>query len=81
MNRMKHAFFVSAIIAAAALPALAQRGGPPASPHDLTGTRIGGKLVTIYYGRPYHQGSPVRGDAQNLGRLGALGQGLAAGRE
>ncbi|HEY4330268.1 MAG TPA: DUF2911 domain-containing protein, partial [Phycisphaerae bacterium] len=57
-------------ILAFALPAAAQRGGAPAtstltqpraSPHDAVNTRVGGTLVTIYYGRPYMKGRVVWG--------------------
>ncbi len=53
MNRLKHAFIVTALLAATALPSLGQMGrGPRLSPHEDVFMRLSGKLVTIYYGRP-----------------------------
>ena len=62
MNILKHALIVTALITATALPSMGQmggmggmmpaRGGGRQSPHDAINTRVGGRLVTIYYGRP-----------------------------
>src|ERR1039458_6276309 len=48
MNKMKHAFVVTALSAATVLPAL---GG--VSPHETVSATIGGNAVKITYGRPF----------------------------
>jgi hypothetical protein len=74
MNILKHAIIVSALIAATALPGMAQQGSAMPSPHDTTSTRVSGKLVTIYYGRPLAKGRVIWGELvpwDKAWRLGA----------
>ena len=51
MNILKHALIVTALSAAAVLPALG--GGAPVSPHETISATIGGNTVKITYGRPF----------------------------
>ena len=89
MNILKHALIVTALMAATALPSTAQMtqpsgmggmggmaasGGGRASPHDAINTRVGGKLVTIYYGRPLSRDRKIWGTLvpwEKAWRLGA----------
>ncbi len=60
MSKLKHAFIVAALITAAALPSPGQTT-PRVSPHDASYARLGGKLVTVYYGRPYVKNRKIWG--------------------
>ena len=87
MNTLKHALIVTALLTATALPSMGQmggmggmggmmaaRGGPRQSPHDAINTRVGGKLVTIYYGRPLSRDRVIWGTVvpwDKAWRLGA----------
>ena len=62
MNKLKYGFIVSVILAAMALPSMAQQRGGRASPHDVVNGRVGGKMVAIYYGRPSAKGRTIWGD-------------------
>ena len=51
MKTLKHALMVTALSAAAVLPAFG--GGAPASPHETISATIGGNTIKITYGRPF----------------------------
>jgi hypothetical protein len=51
MNTLKHALIVTALSAAAVLPAWG--GGGAVSPHETISATIGGNTVKITYGRPF----------------------------
>lgn len=61
MNRLKYAFIAAALIASTALTSMAQMTPPRASPHDASYTRVGGKLVAVYFGRPYTKNRKIWG--------------------
>lgn len=63
MTNMKLALMVSALITATAFPSMGQMAarGQRASPHETINTRVGGKLVTITYGRPYSKDRKIWG--------------------
>jgi hypothetical protein len=75
----KIGFLASALAVFIASSASAQQGAPQQgsqmpSPHDTTSTRVSGKLVTVYYGRPLAKGRTVWGELvpwEKAWRLGA----------
>jgi hypothetical protein len=63
MNNTKLALIFTALITATAFSSMGQMAahGQRASPHDTINTRIGGKLVTITYGRPLSKDRKIWG--------------------
>jgi hypothetical protein len=75
MTKSKFALVLSAVTMVAGLTAQAQQqGSQMPSPHDTTSTRVGGKLVAVYYGRPFAKGRVIWGGLvpwEQAWRLGA----------
>jgi Protein of unknown function (DUF2911) len=76
MNRFRYmlaAFVMLAAIAVLVEPSAAQQKKGPASPHDKVNTRIGGKLITVYYGRPNAKGRKIWGGLVPYGKAWRAG--------
>ncbi len=80
MFKLFSAFVVTALGAALAMPVDAQQKGP-VSPHDKVGAKIGGKQVTIYYGRPYTKDPKTGKDRVIWGGLVPYGKAWRAGAD
>ena len=68
MTKALPVLFVSALIANSAV---AQE--PRLSPHEQTSITIGGKKITIEYGRPYVKGCKIFGGLEPLGKVWRTG--------
>ena len=76
MNKVRCMIVALVVAAGAALvatPSVAQQKGGRASPHDDVYTKIGGKLVTIYYGRPNAKGRQIWGTLVPYGKAWRAG--------
>lgn len=62
-------------LALIAVPALLAQAPPkaPASPHDSASVTLGGKTVTITYGRPYMKGRKIFGGLVPFGKVWRTG--------
>jgi hypothetical protein len=75
MNKVRCMIVALVVAAGAALvatPSVAQQKAP-VSPHDKVSTRVGGKLVAIYYGRPNAKGRQVWGTLVPYGKAWRAG--------
>ncbi len=63
MNSMKLRILICTLITATAFTSMGQMAarGQRASPHETINTRVGGRLVTITYGRPYSKDRKIWG--------------------
>jgi Protein of unknown function (DUF2911) len=76
MNKVRCMIVALVVAAGAALvatPTVAQQKGGRASPHDDVYTKVGGKLVTIYYGRPNAKGRQIWGGLVPYGKAWRAG--------
>jgi Protein of unknown function (DUF2911) len=75
MNRLRYMLAALVLLAGLALvatPSDAQQKGP-VSPHDKVSTKVGGKLVAIYYGRPNTKGRKIWGGLVPYGKAWRAG--------
>jgi Protein of unknown function (DUF2911) len=76
MNKFRYVLVALVMLAAVAFiatPSDAQQKKGPVSPHDKVNTRINGKLVTIYYGRPNAKGRKIWGGLVPYGKAWRAG--------
>jgi Protein of unknown function (DUF2911) len=72
LNYMLVALFLLAGVAFLSPPLDAQQKGP-VSPHDKVSTKVGGKLIAIYYGRPNAKGRKIWGGLVPYGKAWRAG--------